>query len=474
MGLMGDVAEKGSEKIQDHDKRIKELERVGEFIQRNAKGDKLGLVAKVGRKLVDFSKKADEFFASGLGKRLLKTAKSPILNAGQHVIAGMKLTTGVGDPDTGDRFGAGADLMSHAGRTLTAAFPDDSWDSTASSAYSARNDNQLGRTETVIGADNLVVAVLARESEQIAATRENLDAQSDWLADMSLVTMATGVIPYVGQAAKVAAEIAMVSKAVGASTTELMTMQHNAAANAAELQRAVQTYAAIAQPDQPATYDAKDDVNEDDAKVGDDEEDVPGEGASGAPSAGAPTSHPLPAHAAAQTPPGSPSMQPATTGGSEIAGVMAGAMSAILGPLGGILGGVTQAAAGAAQAATQAAGDPQTLATPDPAVERPEKPGEEEKAGKDGKPEKSDADPEVEDVAGKKVEDDKPRDDAGRSDHDTAKTLPPDLGAGASGSGGGGRAPAHFEPDVERDQLRVPVTVRLDPVNPGSTAVTRT
>lgn len=308
---------------------------------------------------------ATKFFESGSGRRVLKTATSPILEAGQTVISGMRLTTGVGDPEAGDRFGAGADLMSDAGKTLQTAFPGDSWDSVSANSYSARNTDQLGRTATVVGADQLVADVLARESAQISTTRENLDAQSDWLADMSVVTMATGSIPHVGQAAKMAAEIAIVTEAVGVSTTELMTMQQNADANAAEVETAVQQYFAAgsttksdagAAPGPATDEDVSDEVHDDEDDTANTDETYPdgpedetedpaaapaaaampvagGGGTGGAHGGGAQTSRSPQASATMPTPASSstPGVQPAaaTPAGADLAGVMSGLIGAI-------------------------------------------------------------------------------------------------------------------------------------------------
>ncbi|MDV3123330.1 hypothetical protein M1247_00240 [Mycobacterium sp. 21AC1] len=511
MGLLGDIADLGKDVVEDRDKWADRFKKVGDLIERNAKGDKLAQVAKVGRKLADFGKKFTDFFESGLGKRLIKSAKSPILAAGQHVIDGMKLSTGVGDPDNGERFGQGADRLGEAGTTLTAAFPTGDWDSSGAGAYTGRNNEQVGRTQTLADADQLVASVLSREAGQIATTRENLDSQSDWLGDMSLVTMATGLIPYVGKAAQVAAEIAMVAKAVGESGDQLMTMQQNAGANAAELQGAVSRYAAVAQTAEPTGSDGEfaappgSDEEPDDAPgvagaPGEDEAPVtggpsaPSSGApsggggsgpsgGGAPSGGAMPSAPMPATPAAaagmSTPP-----QPAGTGsGAEMAGVLAGAMGSVLGSLGGLVGGVVQAAAQAAQVATQTAtqaaqgsGGSADPAAADLAADRTDKPDELDKQSTEDQD-----DPTERDAAGadRKAGDDAAGDEKpppvsdDESDAGPAKTLPPDLQAAAAGGGGAGNAPVFVGANFEQRQLHAPETVKLDAGIPGSAAVAR-
>lgn len=463
MGLLGDIADFGKDAIEDRDKWADRFKKVGDFT---------------------------DFFESSLGKRLIRSAKSPILAAGQHVILSMKLTTGVGDPENGERFGQGADRLGNAGETLNSAFPDDSWDSGGSGAYTGRNTEQVGRSETMINADRTVATVLSREAGQIAATRENLDGQSDWLADMSLVTMVTGCIPYVGKAAQISAEIAMVTKAVGESTNQLTTMQRFAGTNAAELQDAVNQYSAVAQdatptgPDRdfPPTTPTDGDQEKDPEQPGDTPpgESLAGPTAPGAPGPGTPSGGgggaptPQSAPAAPSMPSGLPSApQPAAAGG-DMTGAMIGAMGSVLGSLGGILGAVAQAAQVAAQAATQAAGQQaQDPAADDPeagehrVAEKSEK-GDEPKPGEDPDQEMADdqANRDVEQGSGEGA-DDVPAND-GAADDGAAKTLPPDLQAASAGGGDAGRAPVHIEVDFNQDQLRAPVTVKLDPDVPGS------
>ncbi|MGV0743559.1 EspA/EspE family type VII secretion system effector [Mycolicibacterium sp. XJ870] len=499
MGLMSDVAGFGKDVVDDREKWAERLAKVGDFIERNAKGSKLERVATVGRKLADFSTKFTDFFQSGLGTRMAKAARSPILLAGQRVIDGMTLTTGIGDPESGERFGHGADRLSAAGQTLNTAFPDDGWDSSGSDAYIARNNEQLSRTQTMIGADHVVASVLTREAEQVATTRDNLAGQSDWLGDMSLITMATGCIPYVGRAAQIAAEIAMVSKAVGESTNQLMAMQDNANANAAEVRGAVSQYASVADAAEPfdTIDDAADPSGADDdetpAQPGEpDESGEPGEptmsGEPGAapPAPGASTGGGAPSGGTASVPaqpiptPSMPTGVPAAPAGSaggDAAGVMGAVLGSVLGPLGGMLGGVvqaagqvaqvaTQAATQAAQVASQAAGqsqDPTALAAEADDVD---KRAEDDAEGKDEKAdraaEEKDGPGTADETAGEADTAGPDPEAAGENDETAAKTLPPDLEAASADGNAAGLAPVHIGVDSDQGQLRTPVAATLD------------
>ncbi|MCV7288925.1 hypothetical protein H7J87_26710 [Mycolicibacterium wolinskyi] len=498
MGMLSDVADFGKDVIDDREKWADRFKKVGDFIERNAKGDKLERVAKAGRKLADFSKKFTDFFESRLGNRLVNAAKSPILAAGQHVIDGMKLTTGLGDPESGSRFGQGAERLGDAGQTLTAAFPSADWDSSGSNTYTGRNNEQVSRTQTMIGADQLVALVLSREAQQIAATRDNLDSQSDWLGDMSLITMATGCIPYVGKAAQIAAEVAMVSKAVGESTNQLMSMQDNASANAAEVRGAVSKYEAIADAAKPTGGDEEfEPTDDDEASPEARTEADAAAGSAAVPTAGPPTGAggggaPAPQQASMRATPSVPAGMPAGAGavappgamGGDVAGVFGAVLGSVMGPIGGLLGGVMQAAGQAAQAATQAATQAAQVASqaagqsPDPAAlaETDDKRDENSEDHREGKEEKPRDDGRDREAAQTDGESDAEGPDeagpggntAGEGEEGAAKTLPPDLAEASAEITGVGPAPVHISADFEQSQLRMPAAATLERGIPGS------
>lgn len=369
------------------------------------------------------------------GKELIEQREG-ILGAGRNVIEDMKVTTGTGAPDNGDAFAARAEELGKAGDMLKSAFPDDSWTSGGSVAYSARNTEQLSRATAMMETDRAVAVVLARESDQISTTRQNLDGQSDWLADMSLVTAAIAGIPYVGKASQTATEIAMVAKALGVSADQILTMWQNVDANAAELRDAVAKYADIVRDAEPSIDPRETDTETD----------------CGAP---APVEQPAAMQQAAMD------ATPAATAGTAI--------GSILGPLGGILGGITQAASQAlqaavaaatqtAQGATQAVGQAQpSSAGLDTLAEKADTAGDDARK-KSEKDDKSAKDEKHHETAATATADttekggkngmldtgDVVTDGAGPTDKGAAKTLPPDLASGEF-SGDNGRARARAE-----------------------------
>ncbi|MGV9797671.1 EspA/EspE family type VII secretion system effector [Mycobacterium sp. NPDC003449] len=424
---------------------------------------------------------AVEFGKSGFGDaRIVSAAESPILAAGQRVIGGMGATTGVGEPEDGMRFGEGAQRFRAAGRTLIGAVPGDGWAGAGSSAYTDRTDELVGRTGAMVRADELVASVLSRQAEQIAATRDGLYAQSGWLADMSRMTGAAG-LPAIGPAARARAELAMVARSVGESTDQLMTMQDNATANAAEVRDAVSLYAGISGAETP-----DDDSDPPLGRLAEDpahEPEEPEEPAS-APSGGDATENPAPAVESAAAQPQTAPAPPAATGagagsGADIAGALAGVMGSILGSLTGLLGGVAQTAGQAAQTATQAAQpvDPVGADRIDEATEVDE-PAERDE-GKDDEPADDGRDGTGEPADGEALaegpRESGPDDDsAGEGDAGAAMTLPPDLQVASMRGAGPEPAPVLVEADLEQAQLRAPGAARLEPDTPGFVAVVAT
>ncbi|MGD9622830.1 MAG: EspA/EspE family type VII secretion system effector [Mycolicibacterium sp.] len=170
-----------------------------------------------------------------VAKAVKGAAGSPILDAGQAVIAGMRLTTGSGDPDRGDLFGTGSARFAGAGTTLGSAFPLDDWRGSGAQAYATANRRQSSRIESMAALDRNVQKVIAREAHQIAYHRAKLDEQSDRLADLAYLTWPIALIPGVGRAMKAAVELAAVNAALSICSIELYQLSTEAGENAQEL-----------------------------------------------------------------------------------------------------------------------------------------------------------------------------------------------------------------------------------------------
>ncbi|MFC7674076.1 EspA/EspE family type VII secretion system effector [Mycolicibacterium sp. GCM10028919] len=252
MSLVGDikdvgdalweVGKAGQELAGEADTLARGLKGLGNLFERFSPVGRLADLAKLGRKLSNYADDALRFLARPDVQRFLKRANRPVLSGGQKTIGGMKLTTGFGSPEDGARFGDGAARFQRAGATLSSAHPDDCWSGRGSGAYADANERQVGRTRAVSAADQAVNEVLTREANQIVATRTALDDQSDWLADVGLVTMLVSATPYVGQGAALAMEIAAVTKALGVCTTQLVQLTQQVNANAAEIHQTADRY----------------------------------------------------------------------------------------------------------------------------------------------------------------------------------------------------------------------------------------
>ena len=212
------------------------VQAVGDLIERI--GDRAALedVAILGGRLAGWAEKV------GLN-RVLRAADSPILDAGQAAIGAMRLTTGWGDPESGERFGKGGAQFRKAGLKLSLAQPDPGkWSGVGAEAYAGRNAKQRAGTFKLAGADHEVHRIVATEAYQVDFHRDRLDQWSNFLADVGLFTFALGLIPGYGKAAKDTVELAAVIGALGSCSIELYQLSSEVEENTAALTRLLPTY----------------------------------------------------------------------------------------------------------------------------------------------------------------------------------------------------------------------------------------
>ncbi|MGE2835380.1 EspA/EspE family type VII secretion system effector [Mycobacterium sp. SMC-4] len=320
---------------------------------------------------------ADQFGAGGPRRAY----GSPILAAGQAVIAGMRSTTGWGEPESGERFGLSAARFDTAGGTLATALPTSDWEGAGAQTYAAANLRQSGRTTSIGVLDRRVQQVVSRQARQIATHRENLDQQSDFLADLSHATRALSFVPGVGPAAKTTVEVAAVATAVQAGEQDLRALTYEVSDSRAELNQLAVEYASLAVPESPPVLteepmlgkDGKDDgvvvdehVDEHGQHVDDARHDGPYgssiASADGDPGVGfADPPSPIPASTAPWT---STSAAPAAAAPADpmaamnaAVGAAGGMIGAIVAPLSAVLAAAVGAATESVSAVTSAGGD---------------------------------------------------------------------------------------------------------------------
>lgn len=185
----------------------------------------------------------------GLGNVGARAAKassgSEILDAGQLLIAGMRLTTGWGRPDPGEAFGQGAAGFTGAGQTVDSASPREGWAGTGSQAYASANRRQSASAAALAVLDRDVQTVVAREAFQVDYHRGKLDDQSDHLCTLGYATWSLALIPGVGKALKAAVEMTAVNTAMVVCSNELANLASETGENAAELRRLADGYSAL-------------------------------------------------------------------------------------------------------------------------------------------------------------------------------------------------------------------------------------
>lgn len=180
---------------------------------------------------------------------------SPILDAGQAAIAGMRLTTGWDDPDRGDPFGHGAARFTRAGEAVNSASPGEDWNGAGAQAYETVNRRQVSRAQSMAMLDRSAQTVIAREAYQITYHREKLDDQSNYLGDLSYLTWPLGLAPGAGKAMKAAVELSAVSAALSICSAELYQLSQETSENAAELTELVGQYSGLTRKTAPLDLD---------------------------------------------------------------------------------------------------------------------------------------------------------------------------------------------------------------------------
>lgn len=247
---VGDISKRVPDDIKHAPEILENAEKLGGFIK--DVGGKVGIpgVAKAGERLAEQSGKLGQRVIKDDGVvklvlkdgRQVKLAVTPILKYGQWLIKGMRYTTGMGDPETGDRFSAGAAKFTKIGELLQSSAPNNSWQGTGSDAYADQNAKQQQRAAKVISADRQMRDILAREAQQIMHTRDGLDDVSDWLAAASVACIALAAIPEVGEALQMAAEMAALETGLAIATPLTAKMLGDAQNNASQAQQVVNSY----------------------------------------------------------------------------------------------------------------------------------------------------------------------------------------------------------------------------------------
>lgn len=319
---------------------------------------------------------------------------SEILGAGQLLIAGMRLTTGQGDPEQGAPFGQSSARFSGAGEAMGSAIPGDEWHGGGAAAYTAANRRQADRTASLAALDRGVQTVIAREAHQVAYHRGNLEDQANYLGGLSRLTRSISLIPGVGKATKTAVELAAVNSAIGVGSVELHQLSREVDENAAQLHALADEYSALAdEPSTPPELGAEPPhrPSDDAPEPGPADEPGPGHPAaafggapSDAPTAGppAPVAEAVTGQSAAPGTPTAPAAMPteAMSGMASAFGAVGGMIGSVVAPLAAVLTGVA-GAAGQSLSTLTSAGD---LAAGTETGETPDDDGSDRRAREDG------------------------------------------------------------------------------------------
>jgi hypothetical protein len=183
------------------------------------------------------------FEGPGKSASPLHVAPTPVLVGGQKVIQGMLQTTGDGDPESGEAFANSSRAFDDPKQSLAGAHTDSSWQGgPAPAAYERRVGEQENRVATLADADSQVASIVSREAGELVETRRILNGLHSWLAEYGQYTRTLGVIPEVGKAIQMQAEMLAVGMALKDASTKMWEMHNNANANAAAVRGVLAMY----------------------------------------------------------------------------------------------------------------------------------------------------------------------------------------------------------------------------------------
>lgn len=226
MGIF-DVVENVYDFVTDAAGKVRSAAQVVEFIAKRANLADIADVAK----------------SVGKSASPLHIAPTPVLVGGQKAIQGMLWTTGDGDPESGEAFGNGSRAFDDPKQSLADAHTNSSWEGgPAPAAYERRVGEQENRVATLADADSQVASIVSREAGELVETRRILNGLHNWLAEYGEYTQTLGVIPEVGKAIQMQAEMLAVGMALKDASTKMWEMHDNANANAAAVREALAMY----------------------------------------------------------------------------------------------------------------------------------------------------------------------------------------------------------------------------------------
>ncbi|MGN7782765.1 EspA/EspE family type VII secretion system effector [Mycolicibacterium sp. 22603] len=172
----------------------------------------------------------------------LGLTSSPILAAAQLTIKGMKQTTGSGDPEDGSDFEKSAAKYTEAGDLIFDAAPkEDRWDGAASGVYRQKNEEHRGSTYGVASAEADLHRLIGQMAAQVRLTRENLDGQFGFLADVDTATSWMNVVPG-GATVKAASDLAAAAAALAIATGDLAILTAESITKAGEIEATLPAY----------------------------------------------------------------------------------------------------------------------------------------------------------------------------------------------------------------------------------------
>ena len=133
-------------------------------------------LAGLGSDAISFGQTVAQQSAKALdNSKIAEAWETPVIEAGLLILMGMSNSLGIGEPESGDQFGAAADAYSRVSKTLSSTHSPESWDSASSEKYDQRNKSQKSRAEKMAQQDAVIKQALDEQRINVKNTRDFID-----------------------------------------------------------------------------------------------------------------------------------------------------------------------------------------------------------------------------------------------------------------------------------------------------------
>lgn len=183
----------------------------------------------------------------GRFSKFLEAAKATwILYAGIRDNSALLALTGFGNPDKGDRFGAGSLQFFKVDGVLASAQPDARWSGAGADAYESQNTSQRNLATTMAEADQKMHETVKQLAGKVTHVRITLEAFEGFLAVCVPVAIGLYLTPVAGPSLAVKFQIGAVAVTTAGGLAAMIALAAYSGQYAADVHDATNTYDRVA------------------------------------------------------------------------------------------------------------------------------------------------------------------------------------------------------------------------------------